>query len=121
MRIVAFAFAFAVAAAAPGWADDVVPLKIKTSEAAAHIGEKVTVIGVLTDVHKTNSKAMLWDFDGKYPGNPFTVYVAKQNTDVVPNVTPLIGKTLAITGTLKTYHDKPEIEVTDIKQVAVAQ
>ena len=121
MRIVAFALAFAVATADPVFADDVVPLKIKTSEAAAHIGEKVTVIGVLTDVHKTNSKAVLWDFDGKYPDNPFTVYVAKQNTDVVPDVTPLIGKTLAVTGTLKTYHGKPEVEVTDAKQVAVGQ
>jgi hypothetical protein len=121
MRIVAFAFAFALAATLPAFADDAGPLKIKTSEAAAHVGEKVTVVGVLTNVHRTNSKAVLWDFDGTYPDNPFTVYVAKQNTDVVPDVTPLVGKTLAVTGTLKTYHDKPEIEVTDVKQVAVAQ
>jgi DNA/RNA endonuclease YhcR with UshA esterase domain len=120
MRIAAFAVALALAAL-PALADDAAPLKIKTSEAAAHIGERVTVTGVLTDVHKTHSKAVLWDFDGKYPDSLLTVYVAKQNTDTIPDVTPLIGKTLAITGTLKTYHDKPEIEVTDVKQVAVGQ
>jgi hypothetical protein len=121
MRLVAFAFALSIAAAAPAFADDVAPIKIQASEAAAHVGQNVTVVGVLTNVHKTNGKAVLWDIGGAYPDNPFTVYVAKQNTDTVPDVTPLVGKTLAVTGLLKTYHGKPEIEVTDTKQVAVGQ
>jgi DNA/RNA endonuclease YhcR with UshA esterase domain len=120
MRIGAFAFAFAVAVAVPAFADDAVPVKIQASEAAAHIGETVTVVGVLTNVHKTPGKSILWDIGAKYPDNPMTVYVGKRDTDTIPDVTPLIGKTLAITGLLKTYQGKPEIAVTDVKQVAVA-
>ena len=122
MRLAALAFAFAVASAAvPAFADDAAPLKIQASEAAAHVGQNVTVVGVLTNVHKTNSKAVLWDIGGQYPDNPFTVYVNKHDTDVVPDVTPLVGKTIAVTGVIKLYQNKPEINVTDVKQVAVGQ
>jgi len=123
MRFAAFAFAFAVVSAAvPAFAEDAAPpVKIQASEAAAHVGQTVTVVGVLTNVHKTNSKAMLWDIGGQYPDNPFTVYVNKHDTDVIPDVTPLVGKTIAVTGLIKLYQNKPEINVTDVKQVAVGQ
>jgi DNA/RNA endonuclease YhcR with UshA esterase domain len=98
-----------------------VPVKIQASQAAAHVGETVTVVGVLTNVHKTGGKNVLWDIGAKYPDNPMTVYVSKHDTDTIPDVTPLIGKTLAITGLIKLYQNKPEIAVTDVKQVAVAQ
>ena len=121
MRLAAFVFAFSVAAALPAFADDGAPVKIQASEAAAHVGQTVTVIGVLTNVHKTNSKAVLWDIGGRYPDNPFTVYVNKHDTDVIPDVTPLVGKTIAVTGVIKLYQNRPEINVTDVKQVAVGQ
>ena len=120
MRLSPVVFAIVLAAAAPAFADDAAPVKIQASEAAAHIGETVTVVGKLVDVHRTSGKAILWDIDAKYPDNPMTVYVNKRDTDTIPDVTPLIGKTLAITGLLKTYQGKPEINVTDVKQVAVA-
>jgi len=107
-------------AAAPALAADTAPVKIQASEAGQHIGETVTVVGVLTNVHVTPGKAVLWDIGGNYPDNPFTVYVSKHDTDVVPNVTPLVGKTLAITGQIKSYQGKAEIAVSDLKQVQVA-
>lgn len=120
MRIAAFVLAFGLAATAPVRAEDATPITIQASEAAAHVGETATVVGVLTNVHKTSGKSVLWDIGAKYPDNPMTVYVNKRDTDTVPDVTPLIGKTLAITGLIKTYQGKPEIAVTDPKQVAVA-
>jgi hypothetical protein len=119
MRIHALALVFALAAM-PALADDAVPAKIQASEAGQHIGETATVVGVLTNVHMTSGKAFLWDIGGQYPNNPFTVYVSKHDTDVVPNVTPLVGKTLAVTGLIKSYQGKPEIAVSDPKQVQVA-
>ena len=107
-------------AAAPALAADAVPVKIQASEAAQHIGETATVVGVLTNVHVTPGKAVLWDIGGAYPNNPFTVYVSKHDTDVVPNVTPLVGKTIAVTGLIKNYQGKAEIAVSDPKQVQVA-
>jgi len=120
MRIPALALLFALLAS-PAPAADAVPPRIQASEAAQHIGETVTVVGVLTNVHMTAGKSVLWDIGGTYPDNPVTIYVSKHDTDVVPNVTPLIGKTLAITGLLKLYQGKPEIAVTDPKQVQVGQ
>ncbi|MEI9992573.1 MAG: hypothetical protein WDM86_21395 [Rhizomicrobium sp.] len=119
MRIPALALLFALAAM-PALAADAVPVKIQASEAGQHVGETATVVGVLTNVHETPGKAFLWDIGGAYPANPLTVYVSKHDTDVVPNVTPLIGKTLAVTGLIKTYQGKPEIAVSDPKQVQVA-
>jgi len=122
MRFAAFAFAFAVASSAvPAFAEDTAPVKIQASEAATHVGQTVTVVGVLTNVHKTNSKAVLWYIGGQYPDNPFTVYVNKHDTDVIPDLTLLVGKTIAVTGLVKLYQNKPEINVTDVKQVAVGQ
>ena len=120
MRFVAFAFAFSVAIAEPALADDAAPIKIQATEAGAHVGENATVVGVLTGVHKTSSKSVLWDIGGQYPDNPFTGYVNKRDTDVIPDLTPLVGKTIAVTGLIKLYQNKPEINVTDVKQVAVA-
>jgi hypothetical protein len=119
MRAAALAFVAALACA-PALADDAAPVRIQASEAAAHIGETVTAVGVLADVHKTSGKAILWDIGAKYPDNALTVYIGKRDTAAIPDVTPLIGKTLAITGPIKTYQGKPEIAVTNPKQVAVA-
>ena len=107
-----------VLAAAPARADG--PINIQASEAGQHVGETATVVGVLTNVHVTPGKAIVWDIGGTYPANPFTVYVSKHDTDVVPNVAPLVGKTLAVTGVIKSYLGKPEIAVSDPKQVQVA-
>ncbi|MBL6854520.1 MAG: hypothetical protein ISS15_16095 [Alphaproteobacteria bacterium] len=123
MRFAALAFGLAVAAAMPAFAADApaAPVRIQASEAAQHVGETVTVVGVLTNVHKTPRKAVLWDIGGTYPANPFTVYVNRNDNDVVPDVSPLIGKTIAVTGIIKLYQNKPEINVTNPKQVGVAQ
>jgi len=121
MRFVAFVLASALAAAIPAFADDTAPVRIQASEAAQHVGQTVTVIGVLTNVHMTPTKNVLWDIGGQYPDNPFTVFVPHRDGGQVPDVSALVGKTIAVTGLIKTYHDKPEIEVTDPRQVGVAQ
>ncbi len=108
-----------VLAAAPALAAG--PATIQAREAAHHIGETATVVGVLTNVHMTSGGSFLWDIGGQYPGNPFTVYVSKRDTAVVPNLTPLVGKTIAVTGLIKDYQGKPEIAVSDPKQVQVSR
>src|SRR5690242_13978441 len=122
MRFAAFVFAFALTAALPAFAGDAAPVNIQASEAAQHVGQKVTVIGMLTNVHVTRSgKAVIWDIGGKFPDNPFSAYLSTYGRGTVPDLTPMVGKIIAVTGVIKLYHDKPEIEVTDAKQVAVAR
>lgn len=115
MRFAIFAFVTALAAVPAAAAE------YTAAEAGQHVGETATVVGVLTNVHKTGGKSILWDIGGDYPNNPFTAFVPKKSTGDVPDVTPLVGKTFKITGEIKMYQGKAEIAVTDAKQVQVGQ
>ncbi|MEI9994495.1 MAG: hypothetical protein WDM91_07870 [Rhizomicrobium sp.] len=117
MRPVSLAFALALAAAAPALA---APARIPAAQSAAHVGQTVTVVGVLSGVHVTGGGSVLWNVGGAYPGNPITIFIPLRVSGI-PDGHALIGKTLAITGTITRYHDKPEIVIKDKAQVAVAR
>ena len=108
----------AALAAAPAMAAGTIPL----ADVAKHVGETGTVVGVLSNVHKPDSgKLIQWEFGGAYPNNLLTAVIFKHDMGKFPDMTPMIGKTLAITGKIEMYHDKPEIVLKDITQVQVAQ
>lgn len=93
---------------------------IAAKDVGAHVGETVTVVGVLTNVHKSdNGKTIFWDIGGTYPENPLTAVIFKADMGKFPDVTPLIGKTLQITGKIEIYRDRTEIILKDISQVQV--
>jgi DNA/RNA endonuclease YhcR with UshA esterase domain len=114
MRLAAFAL-FLTLSATPALATDV-----PATEAARHAGETVTVIGVLTNVHVNAKKMISLDIGGTYPDNPFTAVVFAKSMRNPPDFTPLVGKTLAITGMIKMFYGKPEIVINDDDQVKVA-
>lgn len=113
----AFAVLAALAAGPAAAADP-----ITTGEAAQHAGENATVVGVLNGYHFGGKKRpTYWNIDGVYPNNAFTVLIPADVAYKFPNVGPLIGKKLAITGTIQLYDGKPEIVVKDLTQVQVEQ
>ena len=82
----------------------------------------INVVGVLSNVHKADSgKLIQWEIGGAYPNNAMTAVIFKHDMSKFPDMTPMVGKTLAITGKIELYHDKPEIVLKDITQVQVAQ
>src|ERR1700712_2992490 len=93
---------------------------IPAAEAAHHVGETVTVIGVLTNAHVTVKKRINLDIDGVYPNNTFSAVIFAHGSQPLPDFTPLVGKTLAITGKIKLYYGKPEIIIDSSDQVKVA-
>ena len=110
--------AFFLAVATPAAAADTIP----AADAAKHVGETGTVVGVLSNVHKADSgKLIQWEIGGAYPNNLFSAVIFKHDMSKFPDLTPMVGKTLAITGKIEMYHDKPEIVLKDITQVQVAQ
>ena len=93
---------------------------IPVAEAAAHAGETATVVGVLSGVHKDSKKNVYLDMGGNYPDNAFSGILYPHGANP-PDFSTLVGKTLAITGTIKMYHGKPEIVIDAADQVKVGR
>ena len=117
MRLSALTLIFALATA-PAIAADMIP----AADAGKHVGETGTVVGVLSNVHLANSgKLIQLEIGGAYPNNPLSAVIFKSDMGKFPDMTAMVGKTLAITGRIEMYREKPEIVLKDISQVQVAR
>jgi DNA/RNA endonuclease YhcR with UshA esterase domain len=111
MRALVLALCFAVAAASAR-AQTVQPADAKT-----HVGQTITVEGAVANVHTVASGVTFIDMGGHYPDNVFTAVILPGDAGNFPNVSTLIGKTVAITGAVRLYQGKPEILLTDAGQL----
>jgi hypothetical protein len=114
MRVSFLALTLLALAAAPAAAAD-----IPAAQAASHAGETATVVGVLTNVHTNANKNIFLDIGGAYPDNVFSGVIFGKGMHNPPDFTPLIGKTVGITGQIKIYYGKPEIVINSADQVKV--
>jgi hypothetical protein len=103
MRRTALAF-FLLLVAAPAFAAD-----IAAKDAAAHIGQLATVVGVVDNVHQSRSNMIFIDIGGAYPNNAFSAVVLAKDVGKFPNLLPLKGKRVGISGKIEIYRNKPEI------------
>jgi hypothetical protein len=93
---------------------------IKPEEAPAHVGQKVTVEGIISDVHHAKSgRATFLNMGGRYPNNVFTGVIFADDASKFPNVDLLIGKTVGISGSIQDYHGRPEIILNDAGQIKI--
>lgn len=121
MKLPCFALLFALAML-PAAAADAPAARIPASEAAQHVGETTTVVGVLNGFHFGGRRQpTYWNIDGRYPDNLFTAVIPASHAGEFPNAKPLIGRVLAITGTIELFNGKPQIVLTNINQVQVAR
>ena len=75
-----------IAASAAGYSQTV----ITSLEAKDHIGETVTVKGLVAFVFTTNKGKTLINFDEKYPNQSFTVVVSEESKiDIWRNITAI--------------------------------
>ena len=105
---------FALAIAPAGAAD------IPAAQAAAHAGQTATVIGVLSNAHTDAKQMTFLDIGGVYPNNVFSAVMFPNPGRPAPDFSPLVGKTVAITGEIKIFKGKPEIVLHSPDQVKVA-
>lgn len=85
------------------------PSTIRWDEAKDHIGQTVTVIGPVVGSRDFGGPAVL-NIGKDFPDpSRFTVFIAPEKRAGVPNDL-YVGKTISVTGTLKSFHDVPEIE-----------
>jgi exonuclease VII large subunit len=83
---------------------------ISASEAAAHVGEIVTVEGVVTNVYTARSgRATFLDFGAPYPNNVFAGVIFADDAARVGPVNGLEGRTVDLTGRIQLYRGHPEI------------
>ena len=95
---------------------------IHATDAASHIGQNITVEGVVSNVHEARGSGTIFlDMGGSYPNNAFTAVTFPDDASKFPNVTVLSGKTVDITGTIQDYKGKPEIILKSADQVKAAQ
>ena len=105
---------FALAAAsAPSLAQTQMPA-IAAADAKAHVGQTVTVEGVVSEVHTAASgRATFIDIGGRYPNNTFTAVIFSRDVTKFSNVDALNGKTVDVTGPVRLHNGRPEIILND--------
>ncbi len=89
---------------------------IGAAQAADQIGKQVTVTGVVAQVRVIPSIVFL-NFDKTYPNSPFTAIIRSSHTNEFEELTSLKGKAVAVTGKVKEYNGKPEMELTNKSQL----
>jgi DNA/RNA endonuclease YhcR with UshA esterase domain len=102
-----------ILAATPAAAETIRPV-----DARAHVGQTVTVEGVVSEVHVASSSGMTFiDMGGRYPDNAFAAVIFRDDASKFPNVAALNGKTVDITGAVKLFKGKVEIILKDAVQL----
>jgi DNA/RNA endonuclease YhcR with UshA esterase domain len=100
-------------ATSPALAETITP-----SEASQHVGQSVTVEGIVSEVHHAASgKVTFVDMGGRYPDNQFAGVIFSDDASKFPNVDSLEGKTIDVTGTITLYRGRPEIILNDAGQI----
>ena len=89
---------------------------VAAADAANHIGETITVEGVVDEVH-VSPKATFIDLGGRYPNEEFTGVIFNDDTGAFSNVGSYGGKTVDITGTVQMYRGRPEIILRSPSQI----
>ena len=91
---------------------------IEPSDAPNHIGQSVTVSGLVVAVFVSKRGNVFINFGDKYPNQTFTGWVpAGTPLASDPSLQLLQGKTVKITGVIELYHGKPEIRITSKDQI----
>jgi len=90
---------------------------VTPADAKAHVGQTVTVEGIVGDVHTVGTGVTFIDMGGSYPNNAFTAVIFAADAAKFPNVSALNGKTVAITGPVQLYKGTPEILLNDAAQL----
>ena len=95
---------------------------IADTEATQHVGQKVTVEGVVVAVTNSGKGNTFINFGAKYPNQTFTGWIPKDSElSGGSGPTGLEGKKIKITGTIELYKGKPEIKVMTKDQIQIEE
>jgi DNA/RNA endonuclease YhcR with UshA esterase domain len=92
---------------------------IRPQDASSHVGQTVTVQGIVDEVHTSKRGNTFINMGGHYPNQAFTGFIRSQYTPEFPNVNSAQGKTAAITGKIELYKGAPQIVMQSASQLEV--
>jgi micrococcal nuclease len=99
------------------WAADFFP----SSQAKDHVGQTGTVCGKVVStrfLESSNRKPTFLNFDKPFPDHTFTAIIFGDNRAKFGKPEEdYLQKAVCVTGEIKDYNSKPEIELTDPKQI----
>ena len=101
-----------VASALPARAETIAP-----GEAKDHVGQTVTIEAPVSDVHIGRAGVTFLDLGGAYPDNALAAVVFASDRAKFPNLATLKGKTVAISGAVVLYQNRPEIILKTAEQL----
>jgi len=117
LRLSMISLALALAATSAD-ADPLAP-----EEAAKHVGEKATVCGTVAAAKyaaQTGGRPTFIDFGKPYPDTTFTALILGNDRPKFGTPEKSVpGKEVCVTGEIRLYNGKPEIILSDPKQLAV--
>jgi DNA/RNA endonuclease YhcR with UshA esterase domain len=94
---------------------------IPAAQAKDHIGQTATVCGKVVGTRyldSSNRQPTFLNFDKPYPDHTFTVIIFGENRAKFGKPEQdYLQKDICVTGEIKNYNGKPEIELSDPKQV----
>ena len=93
---------------------------ISDTEAAQHVGQRVTVEGVVVAVTNSGKGNIFINFGGKYPYQTFSGWIPKESELAGGSgLAGLEGKRIKISGTIELYKGKPEIKIMSKDQLSL--
>jgi len=99
------------------------PQTLTTAEAAKHVGESATVCGRVVGtrfLESSNGQPTFLNFDKPYPNTPFTAVIfGKDRSKFTEPEKTYNNKTVCVTGKIREYRGKPEIEVSALDQLQI--
>ena len=92
---------------------------ITPEQAKDNVGKTETVCGTVFSVHTGKSRTYI-NFGAAYPGQVFTVVVFNEDTtNFTYPLSTLSNKKVCVTGTVKTYQDKPEMDIDKADKIII--
>jgi DNA/RNA endonuclease YhcR with UshA esterase domain len=95
-------------------------LVIRDSAAASHVGQTVTVEGMVASVHVARSGTTFLNFGAAYPNQTFTAVIFQSAASRFPNVKQWDGRRVRVSGEVRLYRGKPEIVLDAPAQLVAA-
>jgi len=95
--------------------------KISPDSAANFINKKVTVMGIVDEVHVTDTGTYFLNMGGKFPDNTFSAVIFASDTSNFGDIKKYEGKGVEITGVVKEYKGNIEIVINKKNQIKFAE
>ncbi len=92
---------------------------ISPQEASRHVGEFVTVEGVVSQVSRSKGGTTFVNFGGRFPNHVFYGVIFRSKIDAFRGIFSLEGRRVRMEGRIQMYKGKPQIVLSSPQQIQV--